>query len=88
MHNAFALIALAAHVASLLRVLTYRKNGARHRHHVSWVAWALVAVLGGSVIELALHAEMADFLEAATAVLLAVFVFGTRGNIARLLHDQ
>ncbi|CAE6841616.1 hypothetical protein R69746_06950 [Paraburkholderia aspalathi] len=85
MHISFALIALAAHLASVVRVLTYRKNGARHRYHVSWIAWVLVAVMGGSAIELALHAESADFFEAASAVLLALFVFGSRGNIARLL---
>ena len=88
MHIPFALIALAAHLAALVRVLTYRRNGARHRHHVSWIAWALVAVLGGSSIELAFHVEQIGFFEAATAVLLAVFVYGVRGNVARLLRSE
>jgi len=88
MHVSFALIALAAHIAALLRVLTYRKNGARHRHRVSWVAWALVAVSGGSSIELALHAKHVGFFEASTAVLLALFVFASRGNVARLLRSE
>ena len=52
-----ALIALAAYVAAIARVLTYRRQGARHRRHVSWIAWALVVVMGGSAIELALHAK-------------------------------
>lgn len=88
MHVSFALIALAAHIAALARVLTYRRNGARHRHHVSWVAWALVAVSGGSAIELALHAKHVGIFEAATAVLLALFVFASRGNVARLLRSD
>ncbi|MDE1010735.1 phage holin family protein [Paraburkholderia fungorum] len=88
MHISFALIALAAHIAALVRVLTYRKNGARHRHRVSWVAWALVAVSGGSAIELTLHAAEVGFFEAGTAVLLALFVFGARGNVARLLRSD
>ncbi|KWC22759.1 hypothetical protein WL48_18755 [Burkholderia ubonensis] len=88
MHIPFALIALAAHLATLARVLTYRRNGARHRHHVSWLAWALVAVMGGSSIELALHAEQVGFFQAAAAILLALFVYGARGNVARLLRSE
>ena len=80
-----ALIAIAAHVAAVLRVLTYRRLGARHRHHVSWIAWALVAVSGGSAVELSLHAKSVGFFQASAAVLLALFVFGVRGNVARLL---
>ncbi|RQR78693.1 phage holin family protein [Burkholderia sp. Bp9015] len=88
MHISFAVIALAAHIAAMLRILAYRRNGARHRNHVSWIAWALVAVSGGSSIELALHARHVGFFEAATAVLLTLFVFGARGNVARLLRSD
>jgi len=88
MHLSFALIALAAHLAVLMRVLMYRRNGARHRYHASWVVWALVAVSGDSAIELALHAKHVGPFEASTAVLLAVFVFASRGNVARLLRSK
>ena len=80
-----ALIALAAYVAAIVRVLTFRRRGARHRRHVSWIAWALVVVMGGSAIELALHAKSVGIFEAGSAVLLALFLFGVRGNVARLL---
>jgi hypothetical protein len=88
MHVSFALVAAAAHIAAMVRVLMYRKKGARHRHHVSWTAWALVVVSGGSAIELALHAKHIGLFEAGTAVLLALFVFGARGNVARLLWSD
>ncbi|MXN77218.1 phage holin family protein [Burkholderia sp. 4701] len=88
MHLPLALVALAAHLAALARVLTYRRNGARHRRRASWVAWALVAVTGGASIELVLHAQSVRFFEAATAVLLAMCVYGTRGNVARLLRSE
>ncbi|ASL48341.1 Protoheme IX farnesyltransferase [Burkholderia sp. AD24] len=83
-----ALIALAAYIAAIVRVLTYRRQGARHRRHVSWIAWALVVVMGGSAIELALHAKSTGIFEAGSAVLLALFVFGVRGNVARLLWSN
>ncbi|WP_321815681.1 MULTISPECIES: phage holin family protein [unclassified Paraburkholderia] len=88
MHITLALIALAAQLAAVACLLLYRRNGARHRHHVSWVAWLLVVVLGGSSIELALHARDVGLFEAGKAVLLALFVFTSRGNVARLLRSE
>lgn len=85
MQESLSLVTLAAQLAVLVRVLAYRKNGSRHRHCVSWAAWALVAIIGASVIELTLHERHVGSFEAAAAVLLAVTTYGTRGNVARLL---
>lgn len=87
MHNPLALIALIAYSLAALRILAWRRAGARHRQHVSWFAWLLLVVLGGSAIELALHAKAVGWFEAARAVLFAVFIFGARGNVARLLRS-
>ena len=84
----FAVIALAAYIASIVRLLTYRRQGSRHRRHVSWIAWALVVVMGGSAIELALHAKSIGVFETGSAVLLALFLFRVRGNVARLLWSE
>jgi len=86
--NPFAAIALVAYMAAIVRVLTYRRQGSRHRRHVSWIAWALVVVMGGSAIELALHVKSIGIFEAGSAVLLALFLFGVRGNVARLLWSE
>lgn len=85
MHKLFGLVSFGAYSAIALRVFFYRRNGARHRAHVSWIAWAIVATAGASAIEVALHVKQAVFMEAARAVLLALFVWGARGNVARLL---
>jgi hypothetical protein len=84
----FAVVTFVAYLAALARVLVYRRNGARHRPHVSWVAWALAAVTGGASIELVTHAGQVGFFQMAAAVLLAAFVFGARGNVARLLRSE
>ncbi|NRO99454.1 phage holin family protein [Paraburkholderia sp. NMBU_R16] len=88
MSISLALITCVAHLATLVRVLTFRRNGARYRYHVSWVEWVLVAVMGGSAIELALHLGQVGIFEAAAAVLLAALVLGARGNVARLLWSD
>lgn len=88
MYKLFDLVSFAAYVAIALRVFVYRRNGARHRAHVSWIAWAIVAIAGASAIEAALHARHAVFLQAARSALLALFVFGARGNVAQLLWSD
>lgn len=88
MHISLAVIALAVQLAAILRLLTYRRNGARHRRHVSWVAWVIVVVMGGSSIELALHARDVGLFDAGKSVLLALFIFASRGNVARLMWSD
>ena len=88
MHNPLALIALVAYTLAALRILAYRREGARHRHHVSWFAWLLLVALGGSAIELAIHAQAVGLFEAARALLFTILIFGARGNVARLLRSE
>lgn len=88
LQNPFALIALLAYFAAIVRLLMYRKNGARHRRDVSWLAWLLLVTLAGSAIEQALHAAAVGLFDAGRAVLLALFIFGVRGNVARLLRSE
>lgn len=88
MHITLTTIALVVQLAAVLQLLTYRRNGARHRRPVSWLAWLLVVILGGSSIELALHAKHVGIFEAGKAVLLALFIFCARGNVARFLRSD
>lgn len=87
LHSPLALLAFSAYLVAVLVLLAYRKNGARHRHAVSWLAWALLVVLGGSAIELVLSARPVTWFDAGRAVLLSLFVCATRGNVARLLRS-
>ena len=84
----YAAIAFIAYAGASLRLLAYRKDGARHRQAVSWTAWALLAVLAGSAVDVLFQAHHLDFFEVARAVILAVFIFGARGNVARLLRSE
>lgn len=88
MTHLYALIAFVAYAGATLCLLAYRRDGARHRHHVSWLAWALLVVLAGSAVNVLLQAHRLDFFEVARAVLLALFIFGSRGNVARLLRSE
>lgn len=85
MHSFFACASLSAYVAIALRIFFYRRGGANHRAHVSWIAWMLLALVGGYAIELAVHPRPVGFFEAASGVVLAFIVHCARGNVARLL---
>lgn len=88
MAHLYAFIAFIAYAGAALCLLAYRRDGARHRHHVSWLAWALLVVLAGSAVDVLLHVHALDFFEAARAVLLSLFIFCSRGNVARLLRSE
>ena len=84
-NNPLAWIALVAYIVAALRILAFRRGGARHRRRVAWLAWLLLVALGGSAIELVVRTQSAGVFETTQAVLVAAFVFGARGNVARLL---
>lgn len=86
--NPAAVIALAAYTVCIFALLLYRRDGARHRRHISWLAYALLVVLGGSAIELLLQAKAVSYFEAGRAALLALFIVRSRGNVARLLWSE
>ncbi|WP_186143543.1 phage holin family protein [Burkholderia gladioli] len=81
-------VTAAGHSIENRHDLTHRKDGARHRFHIAWAAWAIVAVSGGAGIDLLLHARTAGFFQAALAVLLAVLVYLARGDVAHLLRSK
>lgn len=87
-HTYPAMLALLAYLVAALVLLAYRKNGARHRHAVSWLAWVLLVVLGGSAIELILSPRAPSWFDAGRAALLSLFVCATRGNVANLLRSE
>ncbi|MGI4861947.1 MAG: phage holin family protein [Janthinobacterium lividum] len=67
-----AFVALIAYLLAAFHILSSRGVGTYH--HASWLAWALLAVSGGSALELVLTAKTVGILEALRAALLSAFV--------------
>lgn len=86
LENPPALAAFIAYLLICVRLLTYRRGRARHRHGVAWIAWMLVVVSGWSAFQALAHEAGISTVEALRAALLCLFVFGVRGNVARLLR--
>ena len=88
MTHLYALVAFIAYAGAAVCLLAYRRDGARHRHHVSWIAWALLVILAGSAVDVLIQGHRLDFFETARAVLLALFILRSRGNVARLFWSE
>jgi hypothetical protein len=80
-----AYVALLAYTLSSARILFYRRGDATHKRHISWLAWMLLAVCGGSAIDTALHMHAVTILDACRAWALLIIVASARGNVARML---
>jgi len=86
--HAYAYAAAAAYFVSIALLLTYRRGHARYRGAVAWFAWLLLVILGGSLIELVLAPGNVGLFEAGRAVLISLFVWGVRGNVARIFWSD
>lgn len=74
------------------RIAAYRRDGARYRAGVSWLAYLLAVGTGCEALRIALSvvfakpvAPVSPFL-LAVLVVLVVLVYRARGNVARILR--
>ena len=78
--------------AICIRIAIYRREGARYRAGVSWLAYALAAATGCEWLSILLAALFAKPTPAVSPFLLivllvlAVLVYRARGNVARILR--
>lgn len=92
MVDPWTLIAGALCGAICLRIAAYRRDGARYRAGVSWLAYLLAVGTGCESLQITLATLMAKpaptvspFLLMVLVVLL-VLVYRARGNVARILR--
>lgn len=92
MVDPWTLIAGALCGAICFRIAAYRREGARYRAGVSWLAYLLAVGTGGESLQITLAALMAKpgptvspFL-LMVLVVLVVLVYRARGNVARILR--
>lgn len=92
MVDPWTLIAGAICGAICIRIAIYRREGARYRAGVSWLAYALAAATGCEWLSILLAALFAKPTPAVSPFLLivllvlAVLVYRARGNVARILR--
>lgn len=84
----------AASALTCMRLLFYRRRGARYRPHISAVAWLLIVSSGSTAIDILLGRlppGAASIGHVGLAVVVCALTFAARGNVAAILrtdHDQ
>ncbi|TJZ75565.1 phage holin family protein [Chitiniphilus eburneus] len=82
------IINAVACAATCLRLLTYRRAGARHRPLYAWLAYVLIVATGTVALRtlLGVYPAAVDPSEVAINIVLCIAVFGVRGNVAELFR--
>lgn len=80
-----AFLFVVANLASAVRLLLYRRNGARFRRGMSWVAYLLIVGTGGQALDVLIQHEQVTVWQTVVAVLLAALVYRAQGNVACIL---
>jgi hypothetical protein len=81
------LVQLMACVVIVLRLLTFRRGDARHRHGIAWVAWLLIVAATATAVKLLCGIRPPPGpLEALLTVMIAALVLIHRGNLAHVLR--
>lgn len=94
LNQLIALVLFAANLITCLRLLSYRRSGARYRPLVSIAAWMLIVGTGSTALGIVLgrypasHIHLGDL---CISIVLCVLSLTARGNVADILrtnHDE
>jgi hypothetical protein len=91
MDHILALALFAANVITCLRLLCYRRAGARYRPLVSAAAWLLIASTGTTALAILLGRYPPDDIhlgDVGIAVVVCVLSLTARGNVAAILRTR
>lgn len=81
-----SLLTVSSCMAILLRVLVFRRDGARYRPGIAIVAWLLTVCVGGYALAIILGQERPSVFVLGILLVLAAMVFRARGNVASVLR--
>ena len=81
----FQLIALIAYLICGIRIICFNQEGLRIRHRYSWIASILIASFIGQAAHILFFKDPVTLWDAIFAVLLAVLICRSKGNVAKLL---
>lgn len=84
----FQMIALLAYMICGLRIICFDANGLRHRRHFSILATILIAAFMGQSIHILFFKDPVTLWDAIFAVLLAVMIWRSKGNVAKLIWSK
>ncbi|MCU1717421.1 phage holin family protein [Pseudomonas sp. 5P_3.1_Bac2] len=83
-----AMLTASAYIASGLRLLCFKRNGARVRHGISLLASVLIGALFCAGLEILLYKPAVSPWQCAVAVLICGVIYRSHGNLASVLRSS
>lgn len=87
----FALLLFATNAVTCVRLLVYRRAGARYRWFVSAAAWLLIASTGTTALSVMLGLYPPDDIhlgDLGISIVLCALSLAARGNVATILRTE
>lgn len=81
----FQLIALLAYLSIALRIVCFNRNGGNFHRGYAWLAAILIASCLGQAVHILFFKDPVTVWDAFFSVLLAIIIFKTKGNVAKLM---
>jgi len=81
-----ALVFVGANLAAAVRLMCFRRRGARYRRGMSWIAYLLVVGTGGQALDVLVRHEPVTVWQAVVALLIAILVYRAQGNVACIVR--
>lgn len=82
------LVTASAYLLTAIRLITFARNGARHRPWISALATSLIAATLTKAVLILLYHPVVDPTDALISTLLCCMVVRARGNLAALLRTD
>ncbi len=79
-------LTVAACVAILVRLMVFRRDGARYRPGIACIAWLLAVCVGGYALTLLFGLDRPSPFVLGILLVLGALVFRARGNVASVLR--
>lgn len=81
----FQIVALIAYMICGLRIICFDAQGLQHRRVYSVIATILIAAFMGQSVHILFFKDPVTLWDAIFAILLAVLILRTKGNVAKLI---
>ena len=78
-------IALIAYLFCAFRIICYNRNGSDFHRGYAWLAAMLIAACMGQTVHILFFKDPVTIWDAFFAALLAVLIYKTKGNVAKLI---
>lgn len=81
-------LAITSLSVMLVSLLTYKRNGAKYRFFVSFLAWVFMVFIFAMIVKIATGAIESCFLVNVALIIASIIACMNKGNVAKLIRVE